>query len=477
MDRFVVKMAKPNMSPVGKNKLGGETPKKAKAKTVVASRKTPAKTKKVVIASRIIVKKVKPAAVVSVARNNAKEAIGVDALPRISKKLTLANLKEEAACRGLLPKALPKTKAELLHHLGDGSIYVKETKVYKDYRALLRQIESEKESLRAKSLENLKAEEANSQARYDKRQAKIEDERRTARQAEMALQESLHTHPYPKLHPHPLADTKSLQLHGGARTNAAVCSNTNCVSSGHNSDDWCGYSYYTTPVVFTCEKCDWDICKDCFSAETMTAAEKAAEARRLKKQEQDNRVAAAKREREREEERQREEELWEEENKQEEKRWDATQQFKTSIIRPTAKNKTLVGAGPTTSTATGYVVWCSSGYGNDGWHSYGEPPEKEFDTIWKTAKDANDRARYLFYWKNCYGLEPAEFCGSNGDGGLASETETHGLKMFSVTPEDSQCWTVCVVPAAAYPHLSNSTTSRHCHDEDEDEDETNCYYL
>jgi hypothetical protein len=126
------------------NKRGGETPKKAKAKTVVASRKTPAKTKKAVIASTIIVEKVKPAAVVSVAKKNAKEAIGVDALPRISKKLTFANLKEEAGCRGLLAEALPKTKPELLHHLGDGSIYVKETKVYKDYRALLRQIESER---------------------------------------------------------------------------------------------------------------------------------------------------------------------------------------------------------------------------------------------------------------------------------------------------------------------------------------------
>jgi hypothetical protein len=287
--------------------------------------------------------------------------------------------------------------------------------------------------------------------------------RHAARQAEMALQEPLHTHSYPKLHPHPLADTQSLQLHGGVR-NAAVCSNTNCVSSRRDSDYSYGYSYNTS-AVFTCEKCDWDICNDCFRAGTMTFMEQLKEARRLKEQEQDDRE----RKEDMEEERQREEELWEEENKQEENPWDATRQFKPSIIRPTANNKKLVGAGATTSTATGYVVWCSSGYGNDGYHSYGGPPEKEFDTIWKTANEANDRARYLFYWKNCYGLEPAEFSGSNGDGELATETETHGLKMFSITPEDSQCWTVGVVPFAAYPHLSNSTTSRHCHDEDEDE--------
>jgi hypothetical protein len=428
MDRFLVKMGKGNMSP---SKHGGETPKKAK-KVVVASTSTPAKHKKVGIASIITKKKNKPAATVSVARSTAKEAI--DALPRISKKLTLANLKEEAACRGLLPKETPKTKAELLHHLVDGSIYVKETKVYKDYRALLRQIESEKESLRAKSLENLKAEEAISQARYDKRQAKMEDERRAARQVEMALQEPLHTHSYPKLHPHPLADTKSLQLHGGAR-NAAVCSNTNCVSSGHNSDYWYGYSYNTS-AVFTCEKCDWDICKDCFSAETMTAAEKAAEARRLKKQEQADRVADEKREKE-----------MEEEIRVQEKRWDATQQFKPTIIQPPAKNKKLGTA------TTEYVVWCSSGYEADGWHSYEGPPEKEFDTTWKTAKDANDRARYLFYWQNCWGLGPAELADSGGAGEDPSETETQGLKMFSITAADSECWTVGVVPAAAFPHL------------------------
>jgi hypothetical protein len=216
-----VNLRKGKMSPVPvakKSKHGGNTPKKANAKTVMASSKTPAKHKKAGIASTIATKENKPAAAVSVAiRSNAKGAIETDFLPRISKKLTLANLKEEAACRGLPPNAPPKTKAELLHHLVDGSIYVKETKVYKDYRALLRQIESEKESLRAKSLDNFKWEEAKRQAREDKRQAKVEDERQAARRARIALQESLHTHSYPKLHPHPLAATKSLHLNGEER--------------------------------------------------------------------------------------------------------------------------------------------------------------------------------------------------------------------------------------------------------------------
>ena len=56
----------------------------------------------------------------------------------------------------------------------------------------------------------------------------------------------------------------------------------------------------------------------------------------------------------------------------------------------------------------GYTVWCSDGYGNDGWHSYEGPPDKEFDSTYKTKEDANERARYLFYWKNPWGQQAEE---------------------------------------------------------------------
>jgi len=68
------------------------------------------------------------------------------AYPRISNKLSLAQLKEEAMARQLDPKHIPKLKAGLLLHLVDGSIHVKETQV-KDYQLLLEQVKSEEASL------------------------------------------------------------------------------------------------------------------------------------------------------------------------------------------------------------------------------------------------------------------------------------------------------------------------------------------
>lgn len=53
---------------------------------------------------------------------------------------------------------------------------------------------------------------------------------------------------------------------------------------------------------------------------------------------------------------------------------------------------------------SGFTVWSSFGYGNDGWHSYAGPPPKEFDSCFPSIKEAHARARYLFYVKNPWGL-------------------------------------------------------------------------
>jgi hypothetical protein len=107
----------------------------------------------------------------------------------------------------------------------------------------------------------------------------------------------------------------------------------------------------------------------------------------------------------------------------------------------------------------GFTVWCSSGYGNDGWHSYEGPPEQEFDSTWKTAADANARARYLFIWKNTFGSEPDEIYPYD-------ESEKNGLKTYSIAPADSECWTVGVVPDVAFQYLPNATKRRHTNDDE-----------
>lgn len=64
-------------------------------------------------------------------------------LPRINKKLTLAQLKYEAQCRGMDVKYLPKLKAELYHHLGDCSIHLSATDIWKQVEQIRNQITQE----------------------------------------------------------------------------------------------------------------------------------------------------------------------------------------------------------------------------------------------------------------------------------------------------------------------------------------------
>jgi hypothetical protein len=166
--------------------------------------------------------------------------------------------------------------------------------------------------------------------------------------------------------------------------------------------------------------------------------------------------AEAKERQRQEEERQRQEE---EEEREQMIKWDPTKRFKKTIIKPSAKNK-----DPNGNKKKGYTVWCSDG------HSYSPPPDKEFDSTWKTKADANARARYLFYWKNVWGLSPNEFLAENGEGEPVEETATnqHGLVEFSVEPPDSSHWTASVVPDKVFPHLENASMRRQIYDDERD---------
>jgi hypothetical protein len=103
------------------------------------------------------------------------------------------------------------------------------------------------------------------------------------------------------------------------------------------------------------------------------------------------RIVRAQEDREREKERREQENRQQKEEEEEKRLWNAQKRFKEIIIKPTQSHKKL------TTKAHNFVVWCSDGYGNDGWHSYNTPPTQKFDTSWKTAKEANDRARYLHF--------------------------------------------------------------------------------
>jgi len=143
----------------------------------------------------------------------------------------------------------------------------------------------------------------------------------------------------------------------------------------------------------------------------------------------------------------------EEESKEEEeheRRWNAKKRFKPNIIK--AEGKRLVP-----KSGLKFTIWCSDGYEPDGWHSYQGEPTKEFDSVWNTKEEANNRAEYLFFWKNPWGLDPTEV----NDNNEVEPENVDGLKKFSVMPDDSTRWTVGVVPTNAFIHLPNSTNRRH----------------
>jgi hypothetical protein len=141
------------------------------------------------------------------------------ALPRINKKTTLAQLQEEASCRGIHKKEMPEKKADLLYFLVDGSIHLKEAPACKQVKQLKQQMEQERLSLEQKA--------------------------RARRHQEIQNQKPMHKHFYSRVHPHPLARTKDLLKDGSPRDEHYMeCSV--CQGGGGGG------------CVWTCEECDYD---------------------------------------------------------------------------------------------------------------------------------------------------------------------------------------------------------------------------
>lgn len=117
----------------------------------------------------------------------------------------------------------------------------------------------------------------------------------------MRQQGELHSLSVPKnVHGCKIAFTKDLLFHGAPRNYNVRCSQ-------------CGGRY---SIEYSCEKCDYDICSECFKVKTMTPAEKKAEAKRKAAEEKERRKAAVERRR-----------LQEEEEAKERKKWDPNTHF------------------------------------------------------------------------------------------------------------------------------------------------------
>lgn len=377
----------------------------------------------------------------------------------IGKSMKAAELKEEAVARGINVKEWKHMNKEaLLEMLVVGSRSIIKSEAWDEVVNLRKTFADERQ--KAAQMEEQRREELYRKEEQERREQEKKrlEQREKNRADEIRQQAVLHSLSVPKnVHGCKLAFTKDLLFHGAPRNYNVRCSQ-------------CGGCYGS--IEYSCEKCDYDICNDCFKVKTMTPAEKKVEAKRKAAEEKERQKAAAERRR-----------LQEEEEAKRRKKWDPNTHFANKIVNPSDKNK-----DPDGNKSKGFTVWCSDGYGNDGWHSYEGAPAKEFDTTYATKKEANERARYLFQWKNPWGFGAEEFddrlgCSDKStkeglaiyrefgrhEHGVTNKSTKDGMVSYTVTPDDSTTWTVSVVPDAAFAYLENATKTRHCYDYDRKE--------
>jgi len=359
----------------------------------------------------------------------------------VSKSLKVVDLKEEAVARGDDVKVVSKMKkSDLLNSLVVGSTCITETDAWGEILRLRAKFENDILRLREKYKNDRREAEKEENKRLHELHMKQEQEERERqekmtvirekeRASEKTAQVDKHTHHFPTVHRCKLAKAKDLIFHGSPRYY-------------HCSESECSFGI----AFYTCEKCDFDICHECFRKKTMTPKEKKAEAKK--------KAALDKQRREEEAEMRR---LQEEEEKERHKQWDPKAQFKPKIIYPPGKN-----TDPDGNKKRGFTVWCSDGFDYDGFHSYEGAPDKEFDSTYGTKDEANERARYLFLWKNPWGHGPEMIMEEEE----VDKSMKDGLVTYCVSPPDSSTWTVAVVPDAAYAYMENATLRRHGQDID-----------
>ena len=188
--------------------------------------------------------------------------------------------------------------------------------------------------------------------------------------------------------------------------------------------------------IWSCTKCDFDVCADCYEIEALPEAQRAAKRVELGQQ----------RERQKEEERKRAaaEELKRVQLQRERKERQERQiEAKVGKFQPQHKKRPPENRKP---LKKGFIVY----------NTEGDPYDKgglEFDSSWATAADANARAKYLFYFKNCWGLSVEEMLGESGYHEPPEVEMKSGMVQLYSVDGTGAYWKVAVVPCAAFEHL------------------------
>lgn len=166
------------------------------------------------------------------------------------------------------------------------------------------------------------------------------------------------------------------------------------------------HKFICKKVAFrTCLDCNFDICEACYKVECLPDQEKKAylaekyEQIRIEQEQYEKSVRLA------EEARRKEYEKECIRRRQEKK--ERKQALKRKYKRYLAKFPNVVKHPKPENldreNRLKYTVWTSCGYDNDHWHSYSGPPKKEFNSSYDSLDEANQRVKYIFYFKNEWG--------------------------------------------------------------------------
>ena len=322
-------------------------------------------------------------------------------LTRIASKMTTAKLTEEAKARKLC--YIPKLKSDLMDLLVEGSICVHQSPEYKAYQNLLERVKNEESALRDAKNERIRKE--SSYSRINEIRRKTEENMRKIDRIRRKKENSISEH-------------------------EQAWSNFEEEIDEHDSER----RYKHEEQLAREKQEEWMRRSDFGDCEVEEYEYEKRQFTREKQVEHKEAWSDSEEEREQDE---------------HESQFKAEEQFSSKI--KVIKGKHL---NPK-SSGMKYTVWCRDLYRR----RYEEESDKEFDSVWATKEDANSRAKYLFYWKNAWGIPPEEI-----DHDCVEPMVSGNLKGWTVTPDGGSTWTVGVVPSDAFPYLDKASLSRHDHD-------------
>jgi len=375
-----------------------------------------------------------------------------DNLPRISNKLTFAELQDEALARGIAYQFLPNTKTELLNFLVDGSIHLRMTSTWKDVEVLksrmeadCRRIEDEKRKVESARLELVDPKQCQAilPHHFTNRDNSLLDNTAVSTFMESILDSRFSLPPQQTRRPlrrvaTDRSDGEESVGHDAWACGLAACTPTNFFGKDTDKDqdedgdqndkeddesddeeDNEDHGEEETDIgtnlsqsIITMEETDFD--PSHFEPSHIDVLAPPAKP--------ENRKASV---------------------------WESALFFGDAILTP-SPNLNLVAKG---SNMKGHTVWASL-------CSQGQIfPTKHFDTTYLALGDANDRARYLFYWKNPWNLAPEKMVETvciMADNSARDDCPN----TFHCAHPNGEKWSVSVVYDSTFKYLDNASMDR-----------------